>query len=245
MVFSSNATKKSIVERSYFYAFGDSLDHSTSWPLADVTASSNENVQDIAAKIWRSSSTWQFDDSNQTDLPFSTTTLVVGQQDYSIPTTVFQVLAVEILDNNGDWIRIPQRDISESNLDFMSAGNSAGMPQEYDLVGNSVILDRTPLASSCTLVDGLKIITTREATTFTTPATYTTSDTTQPGFDEAFHKLVPIKNAYDWFLANGDSAKCATLLNEINGLEQLLASHYGRKNADKKLGIRMRQEDYF
>jgi hypothetical protein len=245
MVFSTSAST-GILQRATFFAFGDALDHTTAWTLSSMTASANEAVQEVATLIWRSSQDWQWDDTNQTDLPFATTLLDVTKQDYALPNTVFQVLSVSILNVDGDYVRIPQVDPSENGgLDLLSAGNTAGMPQSYDLVGNSIILDRLPTTAACTLAAGLKITYTREATTFTTPASFTTSDTTQPGFDEAFHKLVPLKMAYDWCLAQGDSVKCGELMKDIARMEIMLASHYGKKNEDKKVGVRPRREAYF
>lgn len=245
MVLSVSSGKNSLIARTYFYAFGDSLDHSTDYPLADVVVSLNRWVHRVGIWIWKASGTWEFDDSNQTDLPIATTTLVANQQDYSLPTTVLKLLRVEVKDSSGNYRQIFQIDQSElQGIALTEYEETAGLPIQYDIIGNSLFLYPAPSASSVTLAAGLKIYIAREETEFSTPASYTTADTTQPGFDENFHDILCLGSAYDWCSVNGPEDRASRYRAEIEALHQDLNVHYGSKNADKKVGVHPRIENY-
>src|SRR3990167_10070724 len=46
--------------------------------------------------IWQATGDWEWDDTNLTDLPIATTTLVASQQDYALPSTAQKILRVEV-----------------------------------------------------------------------------------------------------------------------------------------------------
>src|SRR3990167_7720200 len=98
MVLSVSSGKYGILQRATLLVFGDSTDHTTDYPLADMVSSANVWLQEVTKWIWLTVGTWEFDDSNQTDLPIATTTLVASQQDYSLATTVSELLRVEVKD---------------------------------------------------------------------------------------------------------------------------------------------------
>src|SRR3990167_998297 len=211
MVLSVSSGKNSLIARTYFFAFGDTLDHSTDFPLADVVVSLNRWVHRVATWILRASGTWEFDDSNQTDLPIATTTLVNSQQDYSLPTTTLKIHRVEILNSSGNYQKIRQIDQSEIGEALTEYEETDGMPTKYDVLGNSLFLYPAPATGSVTMAAGLKIYVAREVTEFSTPASYTTADTTQPGFDEAFHEKPCLGAAQDWCLVNGPEDRATRL----------------------------------
>lgn len=240
MQLSVSSGKNGILQRATFLAFGDSTDHTASWPLADMIASANQMVHKIATRIIQASGTWQFDDSNQTDLPVATTTLVNDQEDYSLPTTAIEVTRIEVKDINGIWSKLTQIDQSEVPGSLTEFMKTSGVPTHYDITGNSVILYPAPDTAQVTASAGLKIFYARESTTFTVPASYTTADTTQPGFSESFHDTVAKGIAYDWCLSNGPDDRATRLRQEIEIDLGDLKSQIGMKNKDKKVGIRVR-----
>lgn len=245
MQLSVNSGKNSLIAQTYFRVFGDSLDHSSDFPLTDVTTSLNRWNHRVGVWIWKASGTWEFDDKNQTDLPIATTTLVANQQDYSLPTTVLTITRVEVLDASGNYQKLEQVDQSElSDIALSEYEENAGLPIKYDIMANSLILYPKPAAGSVTLAAGLKIYFAREGTEFTTPATYTTADTTQPGFDEGFHDILPLGAAFDWCSVNGPQDLASTYRTEIEVMRKDLEAHYGRRNMEKQPKVQPRIERY-
>ena len=108
MQLSVSSGKESLISRTYFLAFGDSLDHSTDYPLADVVACLNRYLGRVGRWIWMASGTWEFDDSNQTTLPEATTTLVANQTAYSLPTNINELHRVEVMDADGNYQLLKQ-----------------------------------------------------------------------------------------------------------------------------------------
>ena len=183
MQLSVSTGKHGILQRATFLTFGDSLDHTADYPLADMVASANRWVQAVGLWIWRVSGTWEFDDSNYTTLPFATTNLVNNQQDYALPTTALALRRVEVRDANGIWSQLTQMDASEVGGALLEQGKIAGLPRHYDVVGNSLMLYPRPAAASVTLVGGLRMQVDRESLTFSVPASYITADPTRTGFE--------------------------------------------------------------
>lgn len=245
MNWSVSSGKDGVIQRSYFLAFGDSQDHSGAYPLADVTAAGNRWVQKISLWIFRSSGIWRPDDTNQTDLPSATATLVNNQHDYSLPPANFELRRVEVKDSSGNWFPLVQlslREIDQAVPDFFQ---TAGLPKYFWLKGNSLFLHPAPdNGVSVTLSGGIRIYFTRKYATFTVPASYTTADTTTPGFDEQFHDTVAKGIALDWCIANGPPERAKSLQDAINSDMQDLFNHYGYKNPDKPMGIRPMKQIY-
>lgn len=243
MQLSVSSGKYGILQRANFLTFGDSLDHTTDYPLADMVASANRWAQNVAVRIWRASGTWEWDDANQTDLPIITTTLVAGQQDYSLPTTALSIERVEVKDSSGNYNKLQQIDQSEVSIALSELEETNGMPIFYDIIGNSLFLYPAPAAASVTTTAGLKLVVTREVTTFTVPASYTTADTTQPGFDEMWHDIICYGIAHDYLDVNGPEDRATRYFQKINMSLAELEAHYGIKNRDKRVAFKPRREN--
>jgi len=200
---------------------------SNSYPIADLTRSANNAVERVVSLINRADSRWQFDDSNQTDLPVATATLTSGQQDYALATSHISIDRIEVKDQSGNWHVLSPIDVRELTRDKKQAisdyKSTNGIPEEYDKMGNSIFLYPAP---SYTQAASLKVFFTRP------PVAFTTSDTTEtPGFNSLFHNLVPLWAAYDYAvayrpdLANG-------LMAEINRMEAEVEKFYGLRARD-------------
>ncbi len=103
---------------------------------------------------------WQHDDSNQTDFPTFDTTLVSGQEDYTLDPDIEEVESVEVLDKNGKYYFLNQMDtekLKEQGTTLSSYLTTAGAPVEYDLDGLSIRLKPAPdNGISVTLASGLR-----------------------------------------------------------------------------------------
>jgi len=190
--------------------------------------------------IWDSTGTWEYDDSNYTDLPIATTTLVVNQQDYEIPSTAQKIDRVEILDSNGDYQLLKPFDKSEIKSSSMSEfEETAGLPDYYDLVGRSVLLYPKPAAANVTTTAGLKIYFTRDINEFASTAT-----TTEPGFVNNFHRLLSLGASYDYCISYEVDKKANFLKGQINEMTEELKRFYGNRHRDMPTKFNPKRRDY-
>lgn len=202
---------------------------------ANRTIYLNTALNRVTSLILKADSLWQFDDTNQTDLPIATTGLVANQQDYSLATTHLTIDRVELKDQSGNWIKlapIDRKELEQESLtDFLK---TAGTPAYYDLVGNSVFLYPKP---SYTQSASLKPYFTRGPLEFS----YTTNQFTDgtgsasstPGFNSLFHNLVPLWMAYEYGIAN-DKSNVPLIYTEIQRKEQELHDFYGLRERDSR-----------
>ena len=214
----------------YHYALfllGISETDTTTFPISQFIRSANARYREAVFWIWQYSSIWEFDDSNYNDLPIATTSLVDGQQDYSIPTDALDVLRVEVLDSDGNYQLIPQIDKSQITSALTEYEETAGLPDSYDLIGGSIFLYPKPGSGYVTLADGLKLYLARDIDAFTT------SDTTQePGFMSSFHEIIAYGSAYDFALANGINDKILILRPEIDRIKVAMEQYYSQRSKD-------------
>lgn len=172
---------------------------------------------------------WQFDDTNQSDLPIATTTLTSGQQDYSVATSHLTIDRVEVKDSAGNWHLlkpIDQHDIGGALAEYQE---TTGLPTEYDIVGSSIFLYPTP---NYTQTASLKVYFTRPPVAYTDTADLTDSSKS-PGFNPLFHDLIPFWIAYDYAMLN--SMKNANgYFGHIQMLEKELYDFYGLRKRDER-----------
>lgn len=231
MVFSDTSGKTGIVEDIDFICSTDS----TAYPLADKARNVNRHYYKAVTAAIRASGRFQYDDSNLTTLPILSFDLVANQQDYSLPTNLLKVEAVEIKDNGGNWIRLQEVDINDPEFKrtISDIQKTAGTPKYYDINGDSLMLYPAPATGSVTLSSGGKMYVTREVDHFTS------ADTTQePGLAEPFHRILSLGASHDYLLVNGPETKGDRVLVEYNSLLNDLIEFYGNRNQDQKVRIR-------
>lgn len=214
--------------------------NTTSFPAADRLILVNNAYNRISSLILRADSRWQWDDTNQTDLPIATTTLTTSQQDYSLATTHLTIDRVEVKDTAGNWHRLTQIDqqlLKRGESTALAAYQSTtGTPSEYDLVGNSLFLYPAP---NYTQAASLKIYFTRGPVEFTSAEV--TTGTKVPGFNSLFHDLIPLWVAFDYATANG-MPTASGFFASIQRLEQQIADFYGMRNRDERPQLTVSRE---
>lgn len=200
--------------------------NSTSLTDANMVLYVNRALERVVSLINRADSRWEFDDTNQTDLPIATTTITSGQQDYSLATSHLSINRAEIKDSSGKWHLLKPIDrtqIDNEALDEYLSTN--GLPKQYDKLGTSIFLYPTP---DYTQAASLKLYYTRE------PVLFSSGDTTeQPGFNALFHKLLPLWASYDYAVANG-LKNANAIFAEIVRMEQELEDFYGQRSRDER-----------
>ena len=189
--------------------------------------------------IWENSGAWQYDDSNQTDLPIATTSLVANQQDYEMDSEAQAVEGVSVMNKNGDYERLKQIDKSEVSDDMAEFYAEAGMPIYYDLVGRSIFLYPKPAAADVTTTEGLKLFFARDISEFKYDDT-----TASPGFMNAFHKILSLGASMDYSRSYDDTTKATQFAQEILNIKEDLTQTYGQRDKDFKSQIKPRKERY-
>jgi len=187
------------------------ISDTSQFPIVQFIRNANNWYRKASTWIRSASSTWEYDDSNWSNLPLATTTLVANQQDYALDVTVQEIERVEVLDSNGNYQRLTPFDQSQLTGEALSEfEETAGLPRYYDIRGNSLFLYPKPAAASVTTAAGLKIYFSRDISEFTV-----TSTSTEPGFNGDYHRLVSLGAAYDYCLSNGIEDRKNNIRTEI------------------------------
>ena len=190
----------------------------------------NNAYERVASLIMQNDFGWEWDDSNQTDLIASTTTLTSGQQDYSLAVTHLIIDRIEVKNSSGNWTILTQLDQKElkrySQIALAEYRETNGIPAEYDLRGNSIFLYPIP---DYTQAASLKIYFKRPPALFTSAEV--TTGTKVPGFNSLFHDIIPLWVSYEYAVeklypnANG-------FFNLIQIKEKDLINFYQKRNKD-------------
>ena len=203
----------------------------TTLPIADFTRSANEALKLTNQIIWQSTGEWEFDDSNYTTLPTATTNLIASQKDYQIPSYSQKIDRLEVLDINEDWHKVIPFDKGMTKEALEELYSSTGLPQYYDMVGNSINLYPSPDVTTCTLTAGLKLYFSREMDEF-----LVTDTTKEPGFLSDFHRMISLNSALDWAMPKGLSI-ISSLQNQISAMKDNIKIFYGSRSRDLKVKI--------
>lgn len=227
IAFSNTTDKNGIIQLCEFNCgLGDAGISGNATLLKYFTAFANQSLSEVWHSIFTTSK-WQFDDSNQTDLPQATTNLVSGTQKYALPTGALTIERIEIADSEGNFFVLTPlylHEINEAVSEFFEGG---GSPRYYRLIGNTIELFPAP---NYNYTNGLKVYFDRGMVTFAS------SDTTKtPGFASEYHDLVPTKTSIKWLRINKpDSATLQELKIEEARRMGELSEFYSGRWPDKK-----------
>src|ERR1035437_4130765 len=134
--FSSTTNKNGLIqliERILSFNDGDISGNPTL--LAQFTADINLTIDEVFGFLFPLGGTWQLDDSNQTDYPIITTSLVSGQRDYSFTTDqqgnvildIYRVLVANSAGVYSDITPVDQQTGSDSDTNsFVNGANVGG-----------------------------------------------------------------------------------------------------------------------
>lgn len=240
-----------IVIMSRFHADGDANNMPVAAATDPLLISINNATRKVYSWIRTSDGRWQWDDSNETDFPIATTTLVNGQRDYQLDTAMLEVEAVEVLDEDGNYYTIKpidKADIKAQGISLSEYQETSGRPLEYDLGGSSIVLYPAPdNGVSVTLAAGLRIRYKRGPDPFT--AAEIATGTKQPGFASHLHEVIP-KLAALPFVSKKHPERLQSLLNEIGdfpkpiGHKEAIIEFYSTRQKDEKPHMTMEPISY-
>jgi len=204
----------------------------TSYPLKDKARNANRWLYRAVVWTFESSPLWEFDDTNLSTLPIARTTLVAGQEDYSLPSDMLRVQKVTVLDSSSNEHEVTLLPFDEYKAFRMNATQSTGIPSRACLRGASIFLDPAPASGQVTLSNGLRLYISREIDAFAS------TDTTQEaGIPEPFHRIVSLGAAHDYWLKY-DPNKANALLAQIMDIKRDLLKFNASRVEDLPPAIR-------
>lgn len=226
MQFSDTSNLLGLVQDTTFLLGGvDTTDFATK----DRTRCINEHYRKVWQWIFEAYGGWRWDDTNQTDLPQATDSLVSGTATYALPSAALSIYAVETKNSSsGDFQKLIPYSAEEINrrqsIDEFFESN--GVPQYYRLVGDTIELFPAPNYAS---TGGLKVYFDRDISTFAS-----TDTTKTPGFAAPFHRVLSIGAAMDFAVANGLNDKAANLASLYNDYEKRIKEFYSQRWRDRQ-----------
>lgn len=230
-------TYSELVSDVKFFIAGDST-KTVDYTAADINTALNQYYNEVISIILGVNGSWEWDDTNYTNLPVFTDNIVSGQADYSLDLdsgTVLNFIKLRIKDSSGTWIDLEP--IGHHQKEWIEGEDAAsGTPEYYDKVGESIILYPTPNYSSS---EGLKIYIQR------TPDYFTTGDTTQaPGFNPLYHRYLSLGAALDYCVVNSMTDRANYLMAKLTEMKQRIMADFSRRSRDEKLSTNTYAEDF-
>lgn len=234
---SATTAKPSLIEDIDFLLGTDS----TTYPLADKLRNINLNFYDVVTDIIRYNSNWEWDDTNKTDYPIGTTTLVASQRDYTLPSNFLKLLRVEVKDSTGNYQKVQEFDEQQVGVGLTEFMKSDGRPLYYREIGNSIELYPAASATAVTLTAGLKVYYTRTQTEFTNA-----DAAVSPGFSPNFHRILSLGSAYDFALARraSDTNLLSSLKGRIDKMREDIKEYYSSRNNEVRPKLSARVKNY-
>ena len=208
----------------------------TSFPTATRLIYANAAQSEAAGDIIGADGTWNYDDTNYTDLPIGKATIVDGQQDYSFDDEMLFIEGISVLDSDGNYQKLKPFDKNELDVDPDEYMESNGMPTHYDKQGRSVFLYPAPAAANVTTADGLKVFFRRKTKDITSFGAIS------PGFVHTEHMMMPYKIALPYCISYKKD-RVAIMEQKIQEHRERLIAHYSRRTKDERSGMTVGKHD--
>jgi len=213
----------------------------TSYPAATLLRRVNSSLETCVGKIINADGTWQFDDTNYTDLPEGTGNLVSGQISYSFASEYLDILEIMILTTGGIYQRITPFDADEVGMSFEEYFNiifdgltysaPTGFPYYYDKVGDTIRLSHSPTSANTTLTKGIKVRFKRTASIFTSAEV--TTGTKVPGIASPFHQLLAYMSALPYAISYKPN-RVPLFEKKIDEMTKDMIKYYSKREKDKR-----------
>jgi hypothetical protein len=201
---------------------------------ADVLRNINNAYHNVVRQIWEAQDGWQFDDLGRGSLPKITFNLSGAVQNYSISTisdVLRNIQRVEVKDNLGDWHIVNPIDATDISVALPEYHNEAGLPTQYDLMGDYLVFYPIPSSTYCTLSNGCSLYVARDAVEFPTSA----STAHSPSFAKEFHRILSYSATIDF---EEDTNRLNKFILERDNLTKGLITFYSRRNLERRSAIR-------
>ena len=196
--------------------------------LKEFTVYANEANREAWTIAHKNYGGWQYEDSNQNDLPIATATLTASQKNYGLPSTALTVKHLEVKNTDGNWTRLiplTTEQISETGA-ISEFEETDGNPRYYSLMNDTITLYPAP---DYTQAASLKVYYERGSHDFV----YT--DTTQtPGFASEFHGLIALGASRQyWFSKPQGNDAYQKLTVEYEKIKKNMGDYYSERWKEK------------
>lgn len=215
----------------------------TAYTRLAKTSRVNQAIEKVVGWIINADGTWQFDDSNQTDQPRGTFTLIEGQEAYTFANDYLQIEYIDVKDLNGQWRRLKPLDrneLGDMTPEEYFGLNATGTPEYFDLfTDDSFRLYPAPTSTAVTLTAGGRVTFKRTAVLFTAVST-TATDSTEPGFASPYHSILAYMAAIP-FCMTYKKDRVVTYQNEVERMKTDLIKHYSHRDKTQAKVMTMQQ----
>lgn len=202
------------------------------YPLRTKARRATASLYTLIGKIIAVDGTWQFDDTNFTDLPVGTGTLVSGQTSYSFAGEYLDILWVKVQDQNGNWYTLKPWDQSENSRSYEDMLSHDGRPEYYDKVSDDTIrILGSVTATYLTLTGGLKVGFQRVGVPFLGDGT-SGDNSQQPGIPSPWHITIAKMVALPYCQTHLPD-RVPLLVKDIDAETKDLLAYFGRREKDK------------
>jgi len=237
MVFSDTSGLNGIIQLCEDYCnLGNTGISGNSTLLKKFTAYANDVNREIWSVIFDAYGGWQYEDSNQTDLPIATATITSAQSTYALPTGTYTVRRVEVMNEDSIWHKLeplPTEKIPGAISEFYTTD---GQPRYYTLIGDTMTIYP---ASDYTQASSLRVYFDRGSHDFVS-----TDTTATPGFIAEFHGVIPVGASIRyWFSKPQGNDAYAKLEKEYEKMKQNIKTYYAKK-FQEMFPPRMTVKDY-
>jgi hypothetical protein len=185
---------------------------------------------------------WDWDDTNQSNLPQATTNLNANQADYQVMDETpssgqdwLEITGVNLKDSSGNWYKLKYKANKDFSKPKQERDTTTGKPITYYFNGTQLFLDPMPNYSSN---GGLEVLFNRA------PLEFSSSDTTKrPGFNSLFHEYLVLKPTYWWEkyrnVGNPEQTK-----RDIQEMEIDMGKYYGNRSKYSPARLRRQPESF-
>ena len=214
----------------------------TSYPAASLLRRINEAYERIVAWILEADGFWQWDDTNYSDFPIGTQTLVESQNNYSFNDKFLEIEEVQVKNSDGDWQIIQPIDQKEwsKHIPLDEEFETDGMPEYYDkITDDTIALYPAPDDGTLvTLASGLKIKYRRTA-----DVSKVGDNSNIPGFASPFHYVLAYMAAIPYCMKYKKD-RVGLYEKRVEDYKKAIEALYARREQDKEKKMTFKQRAY-
>ena len=214
-----------------FLTSTDTVSYTAAQLLIAVNASYERVTGKIISEI--AGRRWQYGDFNYTAFPTFTISMSDGVQSYDlndISTRPLTIMGLEVLDQSGNphvLRRTSLKEIHKDGTAFDDYQSTNGLPNEFEIRDNLIVLYPAPATANVTLTNGLIIYYLRTADVFTSAQVST--GTKQPGFPSPWHDILAYESAWLFGIKQG-LPNANTLFAEVQRKEKEMIDFITRQD---------------
>ena len=204
---------------------------STSYTNANLLININNSYERVIGNIIAENTNIIIGDSRFTTLPTGLANLVAGTQSYRLTTldaNWLTVHTVKVLDSSSDWVELDLINLKDVEP-FEQYQETDGLPLEYAVREDFIMLFPAPAAAKVTTTNGLQVVFERTASVFTSAEL--TTGTVIPGFASPYHELLSFEAAIPYAIKYKPE-RVQFLRTRSKEIEKDLMRFYARRDKD-------------